>query len=281
MELLWLRYFETAARLESMTRAAEAHMIPQPAMSQTIARLEAELGVKLFTREKQRIYLNDNGRRFLSYARTAIDSIDEGIKLFEKKEKEPELGRLRVLQNRDFVHACVYSFSELHPEVSFDVQYGASDDRRFDVCFADGKTAEQYDYSDFLFDEEILLGVPKDSPLVKRESVRLLDALEYPWIFISEHFPLADLIEGVLAHSPKRPPATIRCQDPHMVRQSVRAGLGVSFMSKTHQNGAYDGIALLKLVDLQLRRATYLCHNGKLSDVAEEFRTFVLRQAEE
>lgn len=57
MDLLQLRYFKTAAELQSMTRAAEFHMIPQPAMSQTIARLEKELGVKLFTREKtQNLY---------------------------------------------------------------------------------------------------------------------------------------------------------------------------------------------------------------------------------
>ena len=112
--------------------------------------------------------------------------------------------------------------------------------------------------------------------MVKKERVRLSDAMEYPWIFISEHFPLADLIEGILMHSKKRPPATIRCQDPYMVRQSVRAGLGVSFLPVSRQKGAYDGIVLLKLDDLQLRRSTYLCHNGKLSDVTDDFRAFVL-----
>ena len=44
MELLQLRYFVTVARCGSITKAATQHNIPQPSMSQTIARLEADLG---------------------------------------------------------------------------------------------------------------------------------------------------------------------------------------------------------------------------------------------
>ena len=47
MELLQLRYFRTVAQYESITKAAEHYHIPQPAMSQTIARLEKELNNKV------------------------------------------------------------------------------------------------------------------------------------------------------------------------------------------------------------------------------------------
>ena len=40
MELLQLRYFMTVARTLNISKAAQYHMIPQPAMSQTISRLE-------------------------------------------------------------------------------------------------------------------------------------------------------------------------------------------------------------------------------------------------
>ena len=44
MELLQLKYFQTVARLEHMTKAEELH-IAQPSLSKTIARLEKDLGV--------------------------------------------------------------------------------------------------------------------------------------------------------------------------------------------------------------------------------------------
>ena len=62
MELLQFRYFLEAARYENLTRAAEDLHIAQPALSQSIHRLESELGVKLFDRKNHRIYLNEIGR---------------------------------------------------------------------------------------------------------------------------------------------------------------------------------------------------------------------------
>ena len=65
MDLLQLNYFRTVAHLEHMTHAADELVIAQPALSQTIARLENELGVPLFDRLGRRIRLNLFGKAFL------------------------------------------------------------------------------------------------------------------------------------------------------------------------------------------------------------------------
>ena len=72
MELLQLRYFQKVAELESITKAANFYMIPQPSMSQTITRLEKELNVKLFDRRNGKLFLNDNGRLFYQHVEAAI-----------------------------------------------------------------------------------------------------------------------------------------------------------------------------------------------------------------
>lgn len=52
VDLLQLHYFRTVAKFEHMTRAAREIRIAQPALSKTIARLEEDLGVRLFDRHR-------------------------------------------------------------------------------------------------------------------------------------------------------------------------------------------------------------------------------------
>ena len=77
MELLQLRYFLVAAQYQHITKASEHLRIAQPALSQSIHRLEAELGVPLFTRQNRSIELNEEGR-FLQQRRIPIlNSLDQ------------------------------------------------------------------------------------------------------------------------------------------------------------------------------------------------------------
>jgi DNA-binding transcriptional LysR family regulator len=55
VELSQLRYFQTTAYLEHMTRAADELHIAQPALSKTISLLEKELGTLLFDRRGKHI----------------------------------------------------------------------------------------------------------------------------------------------------------------------------------------------------------------------------------
>ena len=72
MEFHQLRYFVAAAELASISMAARREHVTQPAMSRQIALLEAQLGVALFERRKQRIHLTEAGRWFLPKARQIL-----------------------------------------------------------------------------------------------------------------------------------------------------------------------------------------------------------------
>lgn len=78
MDLLSLRYFQTVAKLENMTLAAEILQISQPAISKMIKNLEGELNVKLFDRTGKYIRLNEYGKRFLVKVDLALQTLEEG-----------------------------------------------------------------------------------------------------------------------------------------------------------------------------------------------------------
>ena len=62
MEIFELKYFLAVAREEHIHRASEKLRVSPPALSKAIARLEDELGKKLFAREGRHIRLTDEGR---------------------------------------------------------------------------------------------------------------------------------------------------------------------------------------------------------------------------
>jgi DNA-binding transcriptional LysR family regulator len=67
-----LEIFVTIVEKGSMVNAAKVLYISPPALSQTVKKLEEELGSALFTREKKRLHLSYAGRRFYEFARSTL-----------------------------------------------------------------------------------------------------------------------------------------------------------------------------------------------------------------
>lgn len=72
-ELYQLEQLLAFAECGTLSGAAEHLHISQPALSRSMQRLEAELQVPLFDRQKNRIELNENGRMAVDYARKIVE----------------------------------------------------------------------------------------------------------------------------------------------------------------------------------------------------------------
>lgn len=94
-----LKAFEAAARHESFTRAAEELCVTQGAVSHQVKALEAELGLKLFNRERQRLVITQAGRAYLEVVRDALDRIAAGT---ERLLQRQSAGALTVSTSPNF-----------------------------------------------------------------------------------------------------------------------------------------------------------------------------------
>jgi DNA-binding transcriptional LysR family regulator len=77
LTLQQLSYFLAAARHGSFSAAAEALHLAQPSLSEQVRRLEAELGVELFTRVGRGLVLTEAGRSFQPEAERVLAAVDE------------------------------------------------------------------------------------------------------------------------------------------------------------------------------------------------------------
>jgi LysR family transcriptional regulator, glycine cleavage system transcriptional activator len=117
-----LKAFEAAARHESFTRAAEELCVTQGAVSHQVKALEAELAIKLFNRERQRLIITEAGRDYLTVVRDALDRIAVGT---ERLLQRQSAGVLTVSTSPDFaakwlVHRLGH-FAEAHPSIDLRV----------------------------------------------------------------------------------------------------------------------------------------------------------------
>jgi DNA-binding transcriptional LysR family regulator len=79
MTLQQLRYFLAAADKGSFSAAAESLLMAQPSLSDQIRKLEAELGVALFTRAGRRLALTDAGRMLRPHAERTLAAAEEAV----------------------------------------------------------------------------------------------------------------------------------------------------------------------------------------------------------
>jgi DNA-binding transcriptional LysR family regulator len=131
MDLQQMRYVVAVAETNSFTRAAERCLVVQSALSHQIARLERELGARLFERTSRRVRLTPAGAAFLPAARQCLDAAERAAAEVAAAVGEVR-GRLAVgliptVAAVDIPDA-LRDFRQQYPHVRIGLRVGASED---------------------------------------------------------------------------------------------------------------------------------------------------------
>ncbi|WDE01152.1 LysR substrate-binding domain-containing protein [Thalassomonas actiniarum] len=117
-----LRGFESAARHNSYSKAAEELFISQAAISQQMRQLEQALGVKLFMRHKRAMELTPGGETLYQASHEAFATL---IQALNSIQGEALAGSLTITSTQSFASLWLmprlYRFSVKHPEVSIKI----------------------------------------------------------------------------------------------------------------------------------------------------------------
>ena len=284
MDLLQLHYFRTVARLDHVTRAAEELRVAQPALSKTIARLEAELGVSLFDRRGRRVVLNACGRAFLRHVERAFIEIEEGRQELADLEGRAHGTVIIAATTLRLLPDLLGAFRNRHPGVTFRLFQASTAemqerlvDGEVDLCLASAPIAGPAICSVALFTEEILLAVPPQHRLAGRGRIRLGEVAAEPFISAKPGYWSRDLTDDACRQAGFIPDTICEGDEPGAIRSLVAAGLGVAFLPMSaRQAGAGPEVAWLHITEPACQRTVSLVwrENRYLSAAVRQFRQF-------
>lgn len=238
MDLDQLRYFLRVAERQSFTRAAADLAISQPALSRSIQRLEEELGQPVFERKTRSVSLTDAGLLLQARAQQALALLDDA-----KSEitDDGESGRIRIGAIPTiapyYLPEALRTFSRKRPKASLLVQENTTDallkscaQGEIDLAILALPVPSRHLEIEVLFDEELLLVLPPDHPLVARESIRLSDVEPYPFVLLDEAHCLSQHIVSFCRQRSFQPVAVERTSQLAMVQELVSLSHGVSMI---------------------------------------------------
>ncbi|MGG1677983.1 LysR family transcriptional regulator [Neobacillus sp. NRS-1170] len=286
MELLQLKYFQTVARLEHMTRASEELKIAQPSLSKTISRLEEDLGVPLFDRANRQIRLNAFGKLFLERVDGAFLELNEGkreiVELAERSQNQITLAVSipRVLPD------LLSSFLKQSPDVKFQQVLESTNSMKrqlekaeIDFCISSVPMEGDELVWEPLITEEIYLIVPPHHRLANRETIYLYEVKEEPFISMNTGYGFRNLTDEFCRQAGFVPNIAFEGDEPGVIGDLVRQGLGIAFVSElswVHNLNPFSH--KIQIIEPNCQRTIGLGWSKRRfhSDTAKQFRQFVI-----
>ena len=124
LDLRQLHYFVVVVEEGQMTRAAARLHIAQPALSQAIAKLEAELGVRLFERHSRGVTPTEAGDAFCERAARALIAVEEAEEALDPwLQAAPRLVLGFPESAGDLARALIRRLMREHPDVDVETRH--------------------------------------------------------------------------------------------------------------------------------------------------------------
>lgn len=194
IELEQLRQLVAFAECGTLSRAAEVLHISQPSLSRTMQALEEELQAVLFTRQKNRLVLNEVGQVAVEYARQVLAAAEElarQVQLADRTGQSIALGSCAPVPIQDLRPLL----QELYEGVAVAPELNSSDDAlidglrqgRYQIVVTHEPPPQDEELFCFPYREERLsLLVPANHPLARLTVIRAADLAHQNLLLYSE-----------------------------------------------------------------------------------------------
>ena len=268
MDRYLLRYFLAVAELGSFSKAAARVSVTQPTLSVGIAKLETEVGARLFERTTRRVSLTPAGSRFLVHARRITQEYEAALR---EVAEAPQLKRVRAgilstIPARDLERVVAHHAKhgdgealEILDSTERDIANRLSD-ARLDMALTILRPSLESFARERLRSEAYVLFVAANHKLSGVESVDGADLAGETMIVRRQCEGLAD-ISRYFTNRAVRPSFSLRTLSDDRAMSMVAAGLGVTVAPESFQSA---GLAAVKLEGFTLSRDVGLVFSDRV-----------------
>ena len=295
LDLHRLRIFIAIIEARSFSKAARQLYLTQPTVSQHVSFLEKYLGVPLFDRLGKEVRPTSAGRMLHAYAlrllRMAEDA-EHAVGFLKGKKSGTIVAGASNIPGEYVLPEILGRFKNEYPEIAVTLYLGDTGaivdkilNYEIDFGLIGARVAnDQLQYSRFLDDELCLVLSPRH-PWAGRREIAAAEILTVPVVMRENGSGTRLMVEQSLRKA--------GIQAVHLniiaefgsnaaVKQAVRAGLGISFVSKRSvaDEISMNVLTTLPVQGLQMKRSFYVVRHKKRSmpPVVRAFYTFLLKQ---
>lgn len=257
MDRYLIHYFLAVVETGNFSRAAARVNVAQPTLSVGIAKLEAQLGAKLFNRTSRRVHLTEAGARFVGHAKAIEQAYNLALTDVgaERPAARVRVGVLGSLPNgllADIVsHARGLGAGGLDLTEANERELVALLDRgAIDVAITLLRPGAARFAPAPLYREGYSLALPTSHPLAQAQVIEAVQ-LSQDAMIVRRHCEVLSQTSRHFTARGVRPPFSLRTVNDDRALAMVRAGLGVTVMP----DGFSDpGVARPRLADFDLER---------------------------
>jgi len=235
-----LQYLIAVAEEQHFGKAAARCFVSQPALSMQLKKLEQTLGVNLFERNNKNVLITPVGKTIVEQARLILRQIDELTNLAEKS-KDPfagvfHLGIIPTVGPYLLPHILPAIAAHL-PNLDLQVYENNADDMvrkcqegDLDAMVLALPIAGDGIHSQSLYQEDVVVALPKSHPLTKKKTIHLQDLQNESLLLLAQGHCFRDQALEICAHAGISQHAGFQATSLETLWQLVAAGMGVTLL---------------------------------------------------
>jgi DNA-binding transcriptional LysR family regulator len=289
MDLLQLEHFLAVAEEGTFTRAAERVGRTQPAISQSIKKLEDELGMLLFARDLHEVSLTEAGKALVEYARRMVKARDDAMRMLGSL-KHMSTGTLNIAAHESaavyLLPAALRHYLRKFPDIKVGIYRSRLADIPRQVVDREmhvGFVKEIPPFKELtcvpVHSDEMVLVASPGHPITQRAGVTIKDLEGEPFILHRLCSTTEQKILRLFAEHDTRCRIVAEVRSFENIKQLVEEDVGLAIVPNVtvKQEIAAGTLVRVTLPELSIPRQTFMISRdqGQHSDAARELIAIV------